>query len=221
MTGRQEHAEQGWSSMGQTLRVCVRKRVFPPLNTISPRPPKNECRPPSYKLMTSLLPPKTHTSPRKPPPHTHAHLDVEAFDRHGSCLPHAPGAPDGLLLQCWVDAGLQQEHVVGGCQVDAHSTRADGQQEHSRGGVTLERLCVGGECFLGVGGSTQHSATQHSRRESKGQGENNKGEESGGGVGMDAELKQPTGDALQTSGGGGKREGGGGTGGRLCDMCVI
>jgi hypothetical protein len=51
--------------------------------------------------------------------HMRMHINTRA--RHG----HAPPcAPDGLLLECRVDAGLQQEHVVGGSEVDAHLVMA-------------------------------------------------------------------------------------------------
>lgn len=59
--------------------------------------------------------------------------------------------------------------MVGGCQVDAHSARADGQQEHSGGGVALEGL--GGGCL----GGRQHTAQRRTAGESKGAGGTTKG----------------------------------------------
>jgi len=67
-------------------------------------------------------------------------LDEELLHHDRPLLPHPPRAPDRLLLQRGVDAGLQQEDVVGCGQVDAHSAAADAEQEDSGGGVLLEGL---------------------------------------------------------------------------------
>ena len=43
-----------------------------------------------------------------------------------------------LLLEARVHDWLEQEHVVGLCEVDAHSSRSDAQQEDRRGRVVPE-----------------------------------------------------------------------------------
>ena len=68
------------------------------------------------------------------------YLDIQLLDGDLSLLAHAPGAANGLLLQGGVQGGLQNEHMVGGGQVDAHRAAAHGQQEHCGWGVLLEGL---------------------------------------------------------------------------------
>ena len=67
-----------------------------------------------------------------------ARLDVELFDGDGARLAHAEGAADGLVLQGWVHGRLQDEHMIGRRQVDAHRTAAHAQQEHRRRWIPLE-----------------------------------------------------------------------------------
>ena len=67
-------------------------------------------------------------------------LDMEPLDSDWALLAHAPGAPNGLLLQGWVQGRLQNEDMVGGGQVDAHTAAAHGQQEYRGGRILLECL---------------------------------------------------------------------------------
>ena len=62
-----------------------------------------------------------------PPPFPDTHLCVEALDHDGALLPHAPAAPDGLLLQRRVQAWLHEEDVGGSGEVDAHCVRREGE----------------------------------------------------------------------------------------------
>ena len=67
-------------------------------------------------------------------------LDVKPLDGNLSLLAHAPGSPNGLLLQGWVQCRLQNENIVGRGEVDAHTATTHGQQENCRGRVLLESL---------------------------------------------------------------------------------
>ena len=67
-------------------------------------------------------------------------LDVELFDGDGARLAHAEGAADSLVFQGGVHGRLQDEHMVGRRQVDAHRTAAHAQQEHRCRRIPLERV---------------------------------------------------------------------------------
>ena len=67
-------------------------------------------------------------------------LDVELFDGDGARLAHAEGAANGLVLQGRVHGRLQDEHMVGRSQIDAHRTAAHAQQEHRSRRIPLERV---------------------------------------------------------------------------------
>ena len=73
-------------------------------------------------------------------PKADSDLDIELLDSDFSLLAHAPGTPDSLFLQGWVQGGLQNEDMVGRGEVDAHTAAAHGQQEHRGWGVLLECL---------------------------------------------------------------------------------
>jgi hypothetical protein len=78
---------------------------------------------------------------------------VQALDRHLARLAHAPAAPHRLLLQRAVQARLQQEHVAGGGQVDAHLRRGAGRE-----------LGVGGQARAGGLGSKGSGAHRRTAR---------------------------------------------------------
>jgi len=67
-------------------------------------------------------------------------LDKELLDIDLPLLAHAPGSPNSLLFQGWVQGRLQNEDIVGRGEVDADAAAAHGQQEHCRGRVLLKCL---------------------------------------------------------------------------------
>lgn len=64
-----------------------------------------------------------------------------------------PVLTDGLFLECRVEAGLQQEHVVGRGQVDAYGTRPHAQQEHCGSSGRSSRGGSGWSCSRHEGGA--------------------------------------------------------------------
>ena len=67
-------------------------------------------------------------------------LDKELLDSDLPLLAHAPGSPNCLFFQGWVQGWLQNEDIVGRGEVDAHAAATHGQQEHCGGRVLLECL---------------------------------------------------------------------------------
>ena len=67
-----------------------------------------------------------------------ADLDKEFLDSDLPLLTHAPGSPNCLLFQGWVEGGLQDEDIVGRCEIDAHTAATHGQQEDCGGRILLE-----------------------------------------------------------------------------------
>lgn len=57
------------------------------------------------------------------------HLDKKALYNDRALLAHPPGTSNGLLLKSRIQCRLQQEHMIGCCQIDAHCPRAGCQQE--------------------------------------------------------------------------------------------
>ena len=83
--------------------------------------------------------------------------------RGKTCAPSVPLAfkQSHLLLQRRVDARLQQEHMAGSRQVDAHAASSHAQQEH-RGGRALlkglnclQQFVTSDECLEGSTGSAK------------------------------------------------------------------
>ena len=66
------------------------------------------------------------------------YLHKEALDNDRTLLTHTPSTPNGLFLQGRIEHWLQQEDMIGCCQVDAHSSRACCQQEDSRWRILAE-----------------------------------------------------------------------------------